>query len=148
MPHYKKLYNDKDFLFAFDLDGREVTVTIEKCIAGEIVGEQGRKDKVPVLFFVGKKKRLGLNKTNGKTIAAMYGTETNAWAGKAITLFPTTTPFGGEIKECIRIRPMIPTAPSSNGKRGKQPAPEQPQESAQDDAAEPEHDETTGEVAE
>jgi hypothetical protein len=46
------------------------------------------------------------------------------------------------------VAPKVPDAPTSNGKRGKQPAPEQPQESAQDSAAEPEHDETTGEVAE
>lgn len=117
--HYKKLYDDKDFLFAFDLDGRDVTVTIEKCVGGEIVGEQGRKNKIPVLYFVGKKKRLGLNKTNGKTIAAMYGVETNNWAGKSITIFPTTTQFGGETKECIRIRPIVPAAPQQRGK-GKQ----------------------------
>lgn len=140
MPHYKKLYDDKDFLFAFDLDGRDVTVTIEKCVGGEIVGEQGRKNKIPVLFFVGKKKRLGLNKTNGKTIASMYGTQTEAWSGKAITLYPTTTQFGGETKECIRVRPIVPQ--QASGKRGKQA--EAPQETAAVD--EPECDPETGEV--
>jgi hypothetical protein len=121
--HYKKLYDDKDFLFSYDLDGRDVTVTIEKCIGGEIIGEQGRKNKVPVLFFVGKKKRLGLNRTNGKTIAAMYGTDVVNWAGKSITLFPTTTQFGGETKECIRIRPVVPQAPQQRGKGKPQEAP-------------------------
>lgn len=126
--HYKKLYDDKDFLFAFDLDGRDATVTIEKCIGGEIIGEQGRKNKLPVLFFVGKKKRLGLNKTNGKTIAAMYGTDTNGWAGKAITIYPTTTQFGGETKECIRIRPIVPQAPQQGGRRAKGELPAATQE--------------------
>lgn len=143
MPHYKALFDEKEYLFAFDLDGREVTVTIDRCVGGEIVGENGRKSKKPMLHFVGKKKKLALNRTNGATIAALYGVRTEAWAGKSITLYPTTTTFGKDTVECIRVKPMAP-----NGKRGKQAAPEQPQESAQDDAAEPEHDETTGEVTE
>lgn len=143
MPHYKKMYDDKEFLYAFDLDGRDVMVTIERCTAGEITGENGRKSKKPMLSFVGKKKKLALNKVNGATIAGLYGTQTEGWAGKDLVLYPTTTTFGKDTVECIRIRNVVPPR-----KRGKQPAPEQPQESAQDDAAESEHDETTGEVAE
>lgn len=146
MPHYKALFDEKEYLFAFDLDGREVTVTIDRCVGGEITGENGRKSKKPMLYFVGKKKKLALNRTNGATIAALYGVRTEAWAGKSITLYPTTTTFGKETVECIRVKPTAPPAP--NGKRGKQPAPEQPQESAQDDSAEPDRDEATGEVAE
>lgn len=148
MPHYKSMFDDKEFLFAFDLAGRDVTVVIDRCTAGQIVGEQGRKSKKPMLSFVGKQKKLALNKTNGKIIASMYGTETNNWAGKAITLYPTTTTFGSETVECIRVRPVVPQQPNGNSRRGKQPAPEQPQEAAPVEADEPEHDETTGEVTE
>lgn len=141
MPHYLKMYNEKDFLFAFDLDGKEVTVTIERVTAGEITGEKGKKDKLPVLYFVGKKKRLGLNKTNGKTIAAMYGVRTEDWAGKSITLYPTTTQFGNETKECIRVRPVVPQQRAPKGKKDE-PA---PTEAEQDETP---HDEVTGEVQE
>jgi hypothetical protein len=144
MAHWKSMFDDKEFLFAFDLGGREVTVTIDRCTAGQIVGEQGRKSKKPMLSFVGKQKKLALNKTNGKIIAAMYGNETSAWAGKSIIIYPTTTTFGSETVECIRVKPVVPPAP--NGKRGK--AAPGPQESAQVDAVEPAHDEQTGEVAE
>lgn len=141
MPHYKSMFDDKEYLFAFDLGGREVTVTIERCTAGQIVGEQGRKSKKPMLSFVGKQKKLALNKTNGKIIASLYGTETNAWAGKSIIIYPTTTTFGSETVECIRVKPIVPPPPP-NGRRGKQPAQEQTraetmttEEIAADDAA-------------
>lgn len=106
--HYKRMYDDKEYLYAFDLDGREVTVQIEKCFAGELTGEKGRKSKKPMLKFVGKDKKLALNKTNGKIIAGLYGVDADAWAGKWITIFPTTTDFGGDTVECIRVRPAIP----------------------------------------
>jgi hypothetical protein len=144
MAHWKSMFDDKEFLFAFDLGGREVTVTIDRCTAGQIVGEQGRKSKKPMLSFVGKQKKLALNKTNGKIIASLYGAETNNWAGKSIIIYPTTTTFGSETVECIRVKPVVPPAP----RRGKQAAPEQTQESAQADADETAHDEQTGEVVE
>jgi len=118
--HYKKMFDDKEHLYAFDLDGREVTVQIDKCFAGELAGEKGRKSKKPMLKFVGKEKKLAINKTNGKTIASLYGTDTDGWAGKWITIYPTTTDFGGETVDCIRIRPQVPqgkigSAPAKNG---------------------------------
>jgi hypothetical protein len=113
MPHYKSMFDDKDYLFAFDLQGRDVTVTIERVEAGVIMGEAGRKSKKPMVTFRGAKKKLALNKTNGKTIAQLYGTDTAGWVGKAVTIYPTTTTFGNETVECIRVRPI---APKSNGK--------------------------------
>jgi hypothetical protein len=127
MPHYKSLFDEKEFLFAFDLDGRDVTVVIDKVVGGEIIGESGRKSKKPMATFVGKKKKLALNKTNGATIAAMYGTRTENWSGKAITLYPTTTTFGKDTVECIRVRPVVPQVPQQGARRGKAelPAPQQ-----------------------
>lgn len=119
MPHYKTMYDEKDMLFAFDLGGKEVTVTIEKVWAGEISGEQGRKSKKPFVSFRGKTKKLALNKTNGKTIAQLYGTDTAAWVGKSITIYPTTTTFGNDTVECIRVKPSIPRAPAAPPARGK-----------------------------
>jgi hypothetical protein len=65
--------------------------------------------KKPVIVFAGKKKKFAVNKTNGKTIAGMYGTDVAAWKGKQVTLYPTTTRFGGETVECIRVRPAVPS---------------------------------------
>lgn len=108
MPHWKSMFDDSDMLFAHDLQGRDVTVEIEKVYKGELTGEKGRKTKKPFVKIKGRDKKLALNKTNGRTVAKLYGTDTAAWVGKLITLFPTTTEFGGETVDCIRIRPTVP----------------------------------------
>lgn len=100
---------DKEFLYAFDLQGRDQTVVIAKVAQGKIVGTGGKSSKKPVLYFRGKEKGLGLCITNARTIAAIYGGfEVSKWIGKAITLFPTTTQFGPNTVDCIRIRPTKP----------------------------------------
>ena len=48
------------------------------------------------------------NRTNARTIAELYGPETNDWRGRHITLFPTTTDFRGASVDCIRVRPEAP----------------------------------------
>lgn len=107
MPHWKSMM-DRDFIFAFDLNGQDVTVTISKVVAGTLVGSGGRKTKKPVLYFEGKEKGLALNTTNAKIIAGMYSNMTEQWVGQRITIFPTTTTMGGETVECIRVRPVVP----------------------------------------
>lgn len=110
--HWKSL-TDREFIFAFDLDGRDVTVTIAKVVAGELTSAGGKKTKKPVVFFEGKAKGLALNASNAKTIATLYGNYVEAWVGKQITMYPTTTQMNGETVECIRLRPKVP--PAKNG---------------------------------
>lgn len=122
MPDYRRMYDDKEHLYAYDLpQGRDVVVVIDHCEAGEIAGEKGRKSKKPMLVFKGEKKKLALNKTNGKTIAKLYGKDTENWAGKTIALYATTTDFGGETVDCIRVRPNVPQPQRNNGNRQQQP---------------------------
>lgn len=106
---YRTLF-DRDYLGHFDLQGREVTVTINKVVGGQLTAVGGRKSKKPICYFDGKEKGLICNKTNSKTIAAMYGNFIEGWVGKKITLYVSTTrsPDGGDDVECIRIRPKIP----------------------------------------
>lgn len=126
MPHYKSFF-DRDYLYAFDLQGRDVTVTIDRVTAGELTSVGGRKTKKPLCYFVGKTKPLAVNATNGKTVASLYGTNTDDWKGKRITLYPTTTQMGGETVDCIRIRPIVP-----NGAIQHPPAPEDPADTESD----------------
>lgn len=122
MPDYRRMYDDKEHLYAYDLPaGKDVIVQIERCTGGEVTGERGKKNKKPIVSFVGEKKKLALNKTNGKTIAKLYGTDTDNWKGKWIKLFATTTEFGGETVDCIRVRPHVPDAPSSRGRKDAGP---------------------------
>lgn len=108
MPDVRSLF-DKAYLYAYDLQGRDVTVKISKVTGGTLVGTGGKSNKKPILFFEGKEKGLAINITNARTIAGMYGGfNSEAWIGKWVTLYPTTTSFGSQTVECIRIRPEIP----------------------------------------
>lgn len=93
---------------AWDLEGKDRIVTIEKVTAGELKDKSGKSSKKPIVHLAGKSKGLVLNKTNMKTVAAMYGYDTRAWAGQKIIIYPTTTSMGGETVDCIRVRPRVP----------------------------------------
>jgi len=121
MPTHWKSMTERDYIFAFDLNGKDVTVTIARVEQGSLASAGGRKTKKPVAFFEGKEKGLALNATNCKTIAALYGNYVEKWVGKSVTLYPTTTQMGGETVECIRIRPMVPKQ-RSTGKSRPDPA--------------------------
>jgi len=114
---------DKEYLYAFDLQGKDVTVVIESVRGGTLVGTGGKSNKKPVMRFKGKEKALALNITNARIIAGLYGGfDANLWIGKAITLYPTTTTFGLQTVECIRIRNTKP-----KGRNGAEPTPAMPE---------------------
>lgn len=103
---------DRDLIGAWDLPKEGAVVVIERVERGELRAGPGKKvDKKPIIRMRGKKKGLALNKTNGKTIAALYGNDTTLWAGKPIHIYPTTTMFGSEKVDCIRVSPKVPQAP-------------------------------------
>ena len=115
MTHYRQLY-DRDYLGAWDLpENKDVAVTIEKAVGGELTGNGGKKAKKPIISFVGKEKKFVCNVTNAKAIAGMYGNHVEKWAGKRIALYVSTTrdpSTGGDIP-CIRVRPQAPATSSS-----------------------------------
>lgn len=113
---YRKMYDEKDFLYAFNLDG-DRTLEISSVSRGEVTGENNRKSKKPILTFVGEPKKLALNKTNGKIVSKLYGKETESWIGKRITIYPTTTTFGPDTVDCIRVRPAVPAGERKPGEQ-------------------------------
>lgn len=143
MPHYKSMFEDNGMLYACHLSGKDAVLTIKRVEAGHVTGAKGKKDKKPIVHFEKTDKKLGLNKTNGKTIAAMYGSETNEWIGKRITVYATTTEFGSETVECIRVRPKIPPAASGNKKGApiEEPSPEAPTDDVGEPGSRPEDNE-------
>jgi hypothetical protein len=113
--HYKSMY-DKDYLGSWELPaGRDIIVTIESVKGGELVAIGGKKNKKPIISFVGKEKKFVCNVTNAKAIAGMYGNFVEEWKGKRIALYigqardPST---GGDI-DCIRVRPTVPAPKTS-----------------------------------
>ena len=105
------------FIKSGDLNESAVVVTI----ADVKIEEVGRdKESKPVVYFVGKQKGLVLNRVNSKKIAEIAGSQdTEDWPGTKITIFPTTTDFGGEEVECIRVK-----APSKAATPKAKPEPE------------------------
>lgn len=120
----RKLF-DKAYIYAYDLEGRDVTVEIVKVTGGTLVGTGGKTNKKPVVFFRGTEKGLALNITNARVIAGLYGNsfKSEDWIGKRITLYPTTTTFGSQTVDCIRIRNMVPKGKGETI-RADVPAPE------------------------
>src|SRR4051812_25508125 len=100
MPNLNEGFPGK-YLKAADLAGKAVTLTITNVIF-EPVGPSGER-KLQV-FFAEQKKIWVCNRTNSKTISKVYGGDTEDWIGKQIVLFPTTTTFGGETVDCIRVK--------------------------------------------
>jgi hypothetical protein len=130
MPDFRSMY-DSNYLYAFDLKGRDVTVTIREVKAAKVRNES-KEQRKPILYFKESHDERGLVlcKTNGKTIAQMYGSDTDKWLGKRITLFPTTTSFGPNVVDCIRIRPLIPKTNVKGGEFAEPdsvPSPELPE---------------------
>lgn len=115
MPDVRSFF-EKEFLYHFNLDGRDVALTIKKVVQGAVQGTDGKKQKKPVVYFEGTDKGLALNITNVRTIGGMHGFKAEGWVGKRIVLYPTTTTFGPKTVECIRVRPTVPTKTTVTGK--------------------------------
>lgn len=102
--HYKRLINP-DYLGAYSLDpGKDMVLTIKTVKREVITGAGGKKEECPVCHWAENEKPMVLNITNMKTIAKMYGPYIEHWAGKRVQIYASTTKFGGDTVECLRIR--------------------------------------------
>ncbi len=116
MSHWRGMFDNK-YIGAWDLPRGDVVVTIDRVEAGmlDVPGTSAKKKK-PIVYMRNTEKGFALNKTNAKLIAGMYGNDTAKWVGKKIALYATSTNFGGESVECVRVRPSIPRdKPKANG---------------------------------
>lgn len=101
---------DSPYLGAWDLQGKDWTVTISKVTPGELPkAGTSKKDKAPIIHFEGAEKGMVLNKTNMRAIAGIVGSfKVTEWVGARITLFASTCQFGPNTVDCIRVRPHAP----------------------------------------
>lgn len=108
LTHWKKLV-DPRYIGAYALpDGSDLTVTIQEVRRETITMMGGKKEDHSIMYLVGQKPMI-LNATNSKTIHKLYGPYIEHWAGQQITLFASTAKMSGELVECLRIRPSVPT---------------------------------------
>ena len=69
----------------------------------------GDEESKPVLFFMGAKKGMVLNKTNADRIAHHYGWDTDQWLGKPVDLYVAEVEAFGEQVDAIRVK--VPPQP-------------------------------------
>ena len=107
--HWKKMVN-MDYLGTYSLeDGQDLTLTIDFVRQEVVTGNSGRKEQCMVAHFKENVKPMILNRTNAKTITKVCASPyIEDWNGKRITLYADTTRFGGDIVECLRVRPYAP----------------------------------------
>jgi len=101
-----------EFIACEDLCGKDVTVTIEAVRSEQLRTTEGTEQKYTIRF-VGKTKRLVLNKTNAKLIATATGiAAADKWKGQRITLYGTQCAAFGATVPCIRVRERTAAAPA------------------------------------
>jgi hypothetical protein len=105
-----QLYPSK-YVKAADLEERTVTLTIDKLVIEDMANHNGEKERKPVLYFRKATKGLVLNATNARTIAGLYGDESNDWPGKRISIYPTRVKAFGAVHDTIRVKEEIPAQP-------------------------------------
>ena len=105
-----------------DIDSKEPTVVISGAEI-ELLGE----DRKLVLQFQGRQKRMVCNRTNANVIEHSYGSDTDGWIGKEITLFVVPVQFQGKMVNGLRVRAPTKPAPGKPVKGGGgDPRPEPP----------------------
>jgi len=104
MGHFRKLFDER-FIGSWTFDEvNEAKAEIESIKVEELRTQDGTTANKPVLYFKGKEKGMVLNKTNAKTIAELYGNNTDDWLGQKIVLFKDECEAFGKRVECVRVR--------------------------------------------
>lgn len=107
------------YVSAADLNNQEVRVVMG---AVQLESVDDGKPMLPVLYFQGMTKGLVLNKTNAKKLSELYGSETDHWAGQAVTLFAIQTEYQGKPTPGIRVKaaPMQPVGQAAIAQQASQ----------------------------
>ena len=111
--HHWKQFFDYKYLGAYSLEkGEERVLTIKGIQHEEVVGNNGEKSLLPVLYFTDSPKPMILNKVNSKAITQIYKTpDPREWIGKKIQIYvDPKVRVGREYTEALRIRPKEPDA--------------------------------------
>jgi hypothetical protein len=98
------------FVAAADLNGKSFTLTIRSVTLEDMQSHDNKTVTKPVAWFTNAAKGLVLNRTNTMIIADLYGPETDAWAGKRITIYATKVRAFGKMEDAIRVREEAPPA--------------------------------------
>ena len=96
-----------NYLKAEDIPG-PMTVTIEGWAMEKMHDKTGAQIEKPCVSFSELPKSLVTNKTNWKKLIELFGTDTDQWAGKRVTIVTIPVDAFGETVDAIRL--MAPKA--------------------------------------
>ena len=103
---YRQL-DDGRFLAADDLncDGKPVTLVITNATAEMVTAPTGTHRVMPCLHFKGTSKLWALNKTNGRRLTMLFGSNKPAeWIGQSVQVHRVLIrAFGDPQTPCIRV---------------------------------------------
>lgn len=104
--HWKSATGSK-YLGAYMIE-EDTKIKLLKVSVQKVTGENGREDEA-IVAEVENNKPFIINKTNAKQITKIVGSPfLEDWAGKVITVYPTTTKLKGEVVECLRVKEPKP----------------------------------------
>lgn len=93
------------FIKAGEMHGKPVTLTIKSVYLDNLEGDDGREQQQGVITFEEIAREWALNKTNGLCLRAMFGSDTDGWLHKRITLYPEPDTTGmSESGVCLRVQ--------------------------------------------
>ena len=75
--------------------------------------KEGQFEKPDMVFESGEV--LSLNATNTRILIRAYGQESADWIGKEIELAPGQTPFQGQLRDSVVVRPISPSVAGKSG---------------------------------
>jgi hypothetical protein len=104
--NFREMY-PTDRFYAADMRGRPWTLTFADPAVTRKTDEGGEVDPKmpPIWHFVETKKVFPAVKTNGVCARAMFGDESDDWAGHKITLYPAEDTSGlSEDGLCVRVK--------------------------------------------
>jgi len=90
--------------------GASRAVTIDRVEVREVGAEKVKKG---VMFVREYSRGLVLNKTNSRTIAGLFGTDTDDWIGEQVVLYRSETSFQNKTVPCIRVKDTRPVEAST-----------------------------------
>jgi hypothetical protein len=110
MPHYKQLLDPGIFIGPQDCQ-TDKTVTVSRIVREKMPERDGDKEEAKtgaMMYFshngqeLPRKYKIPKSVLYGLSVA--FGTDTDAWIGKQITIFAAKCMSFGEVEECVRVR--------------------------------------------
>ena len=86
----------------------DLVLTIAKVTKEKMQNRDGEEEIKPVISFTESQKSMVLNKTNGDTLAALFGDTIENWTGQKVILCAVDVDAFGKIQKALRFRAEAP----------------------------------------